>query len=412
MWWSRWSLRACVSFSLFVGCAHLDAVPTSDAQRSGDDAASSGNWPNALKWYSTASRANPGLVGIRAKYEDARSHVVTAYRGALSLCEALPPDQGSYCSAYSATNLDSVGLDDAETSSLRGDLAKVALAAASDHSAQGEYLPAARDLAEAKRLSPSTETVAGANSISTAMGPGVEAYLKARSDALKGAHYNDKEFIRFLNEAIEILREMPNEPQKGQALAMFRMLLQQATGRVEKAAQQAEREADAQRTVSVVGVLIAPTKVDGGSWDLGGGDSSEAVSALNKALVSSGNPYAAAAGILSGLVVPTTSKPDAAGTAQLYIDGNLVGEVPLDTVQDSFAPTWSNAQWTHVDVRSARVRITLRDVDPPPLSDDPIGTVEINSDQLKAARDQGGVFHLQVNSQGNAQILFVDLSVM
>ena len=92
------------------------------------------------------------------------------------------------------------------------------------------------------------------------------------------------------------------------------------------------------------------------------------------------------------------------------MDGQQISAVALAKVQDSFTPQWNSAQWQGVDVRRARVRVELIDKDV--SNDDPIGTVEISTQQLRDAAAAGSIFPVRVDSQTNGQVLFLLISVM
>jgi hypothetical protein len=160
-------------------------------------------------------------------------------------------------------------------------------------------------------------------------------------------------------------------------------------------------------TVSIVGALVAPTKIDGRPWD-GMGDPTELVQAVGGLLADS-SPYAAIAGAMAGPAAAALDKPDVGGAAELYMDGRVFGVGAFAKVQDSFTPQWSTVTWDNVELPLARVRLTLWDRDL--VEDDPIGIVEISSDDLMTAASVGNVFPVRVDSQ-NAQVLFVAVSVM
>jgi hypothetical protein len=168
-----------------------------------------------------------------------------------------------------------------------------------------------------------------------------------------------------------------------------------------------EPEARTFGTVSIVGALVAPTKIDGRPWD-GMGDPTELVQAVG-GLLADASPYVAIAGAMAGPASAALDKPDVGGSAELYMDGRVFGVGVFPKVQDSFSPQWSTVTWDNVELPLARVRLTFWDRDL--VEDDPIGIVEVGPDDLVTAASVGNVFPVRVDSQ-NAQVLFVAISVM
>lgn len=161
------------------------------------------------------------------------------------------------------------------------------------------------------------------------------------------------------------------------------------------------------RTVSVLGALIAPTKLDGRPWD-GMGDPTQLAQAVG-GLLADASPYTAIASAMAGPAAAALDQPDVGGSAQLFMDGREFGVGVLEKVQDSFTPQWSTVTWDNVELPRARVRLTLWDRDL--LNDDPIGIVEISPDELVNAASAGTVVPIRVDAQ-NLQVLFVSISVL
>jgi hypothetical protein len=83
-------------------------------------------------------------------------------------------------------------------------------------------------------------------------------------------------------------------------------------------------------------------------------------------------------------------------------------EPPNDsfTLQAAVAPGWSGVPLD----QDIRFLVNLSDADL--VYDDPIGTAEINMDDIKAALASKQVYHVNVADQTFNTILFVDISVM
>jgi hypothetical protein len=112
---------------------------------------------------------------------------------------------------------------------------------------------------------------------------------------------------------------------------------------------------------------------------------------------------------MAGPAAAALDQPDVGGSADLYMDGRVFGVGVLEKVQDSFTPQWSTVTWDNVELPRARVRLTLWDRDL--MNDDPIGIVEISSDNLVSAASAGTVVPVRVDGQ-NGQVLFVMISVL
>jgi len=168
--------------------------------------------------------------------------------------------------------------------------------------------------------------------------------------------------------------------------------------------------------VRIVDAVIAPIKSDGTSWDPGGGGVPAGLSQELGNALSSINPEAAVASLLLEPTVKALSKPDAYGTAQATVYGMITPAVYLAAadaaVQDNFTPIWP-ATWNYQNIpidTDVRISITLFDADLLD-SDDPIGSAEINSADLRAALAAQKKLEVKVSDQTNGQLLFIGISV-
>lgn len=160
--------------------------------------------------------------------------------------------------------------------------------------------------------------------------------------------------------------------------------------------------------VSVVGILVG-IKSNRLAWDGPGTLSNDNVGAISEAMVGTGNLYGAAAVQVANLASAGFQPPDVGGHVDVY-SARATTSLDLAKVQDSYTPTWSDASIGGVPLdRSVRIRVTLYDRDL--VDDDPMGVVELNLDDLRAAYEAGRIHHVRVDDQSNGQVLFVDISV-
>ena len=83
-----------------------------------------------------------------------------------------------------------------------------------------------------------------------------------------------------------------------------------------------------------------------------------------------------------------------------------------DAIQDSYTPIWPYGwYYTNVPIDSdVRIGVTLIDSDL--VNDDPIGTAEINSTDLKDALAAQDKFYVRVDSQTDGQLLLIGITVV
>jgi hypothetical protein len=104
------------------------------------------------------------------------------------------------------------------------------------------------------------------------------------------------------------------------------------------------------------------------------------------------------------------SKPDPLGRAELVGPLGASQQRVLVAQQNTFTPQWATAGWAHVPLDgSTRIRVQLWDEDP--ANNDPMGTFEVNADDLLAALRAERVHHVRVDEQTHGQVLFAAISV-
>ncbi len=163
-------------------------------------------------------------------------------------------------------------------------------------------------------------------------------------------------------------------------------------------------------TVRIEGALVAAWKNDRDCWDTFFCSASATEYAALISLVAGPSSYNAVLGGLAESGVKTTAKPDAAGWAELVGGVSMADPVQLPKNQDSLIPGWGGG-WSGVELNDdTAIRVEVWDLDIE--NDDLIGTAIIGSDDLWAALDSGGVYHVPVADQTHNQLLFVDISVL
>ncbi|MDX9723358.1 MAG: hypothetical protein RBU37_21600 [Myxococcota bacterium] len=173
------------------------------------------------------------------------------------------------------------------------------------------------------------------------------------------------------------------------------------------------------RTIALdlVGAVVGPGKSDGTGWD-SGEVPEEAWSALAQA--TTGDPAEIVSRVLqavSSSTIGALSKPDVKGTANVNIDGwyDPGNELTLDAIEDNFQPVWTSGNaYINLSLKtSLRLRVTLVDEDV--LNHDPIGTVELTAQDIRAALAAGTTHSIFVGDQtpnrNRPQILIITISV-
>jgi len=182
-------------------------------------------------------------------------------------------------------------------------------------------------------------------------------------------------------------------------------------------------------TVTFTGAVVGLTRADGLGWEgaqLSNDDirrfQGEAAKLAADGLARR-DPVAAARGVIESIglaVMSVTQRPDPMGTVELVIDGKSGQALQLLKVPNNYLPTWQvgyvgqqqfKLTWTNVPLdRDVRLRLHLEDFDPIG-GNDTIGTVEVNSDDLRRAAEARRVLPVYVGDQSSQQLMFVNVSV-
>ncbi|UQA57040.1 hypothetical protein [Polyangium aurulentum] len=124
------------------------------------------------------------------------------------------------------------------------------------------------------------------------------------------------------------------------------------------------------------------------------------------------NPYAEVAAILSDPVNQALAKPEVIGEAWLVTASGYSHGVSLSAQRDTFTPqfagppTWSGVPFDG----SVRLDVSLTDRDF--MFNDPIGSFQLNREDLLYALREGRVVQVRVHDQTSRQVLFAAISVM
>lgn len=170
--------------------------------------------------------------------------------------------------------------------------------------------------------------------------------------------------------------------------------------------------------IALIDATVAPGTTQGKVWDGPGMASPETIQAVSRLLASAparGKAGAAAragavVGEITAAIAAAVAPPDPKGHAELLVGGTS-RRLALPERQDTFRPTWSNASFDQVPlVEGLRLRVQLFDADDIG-SDDPIGTAELNYDDVVAALSHEQVVQVRVDQQTQGQLLFIGISV-
>ncbi|MBC76127.1 MAG: hypothetical protein CME64_08935 [Halobacteriovoraceae bacterium] len=179
----------------------------------------------------------------------------------------------------------------------------------------------------------------------------------------------------------------------------------------------AEYEAPTSYNVSILSVLIGPTKADGKKWDATFNFGKAASGALSSLPVSGIIPAPAINALIKG--APSGSAaPEVYGTIK-HIGPTTAGlaaiaGTPLalrkrsNVIKNTYTPEFNTEYLAWPMFKDTRFRIKLWDKDI--KDDDPIGTVELVEKDIKLAVKIGKPIWIKVNEQSRNQVLFVQIS--
>jgi hypothetical protein len=164
-------------------------------------------------------------------------------------------------------------------------------------------------------------------------------------------------------------------------------------------------------SVSFLGVTAGPGSSNLEQWDGPGHVDPALVSSVARAL-GAVNPYLSLTALLAGPLNDALAKPDPFGKAMLFDRRGASMERRLNVQPNTFLPQWEPpAVWTHVPLDgSTRIRVQLWDEDP--VNNDPMGTFEINADDLLAALSTERVYQVRVDDQTGGRVLLAAISVL
>lgn len=174
-------------------------------------------------------------------------------------------------------------------------------------------------------------------------------------------------------------------------------------------------------TIEIVDALIQPWMADKTMWDGLSSASLDEVQRLADALAGA-SPYTAAFDLVSSLANDAYAPPDPYAWAELWKDGAWMNALELCTMdnndEDTFAPVWPGSPsfnyekgWSGVRV-TPDMRIRVSHLDEDFSEHDSIGAVELNYDDVIAALKAKQIHPIQVDDQGQGQVLFVSISVL
>lgn len=182
-------------------------------------------------------------------------------------------------------------------------------------------------------------------------------------------------------------------------------------------------------TVTFAGAVVGLVRSDGLGWEgaqLSNDDIRRFQGSAAKLTVdgiATRDPIAAARGVIEALgvaVMSVAQRPDPMGTVELVVDGKRAQVLQLLKVPNNYQPTWQvgyvaqkafTLTWNNVPLdRDVRLRVHLEDFDPIG-GNDTIGTVEVNTDDLRRAAATRRVVPVYVGDQSSQQLMFVNVSV-
>ncbi|RXJ79343.1 hypothetical protein [Arcobacter sp. F2176] len=171
--------------------------------------------------------------------------------------------------------------------------------------------------------------------------------------------------------------------------------------------------------LTVLGAVIAPTKIDKTTWDKGGIKIDNASSNLISEMLTTGIPVSSIMNTIGNNAAKGTAAPDVIGYIQLIgsslknISNIAWTPIVLATKsyalsKDSYTPSFNAGYKNWPLFKENRFRIVLWDADL--FDDDPIATVELTYNDVMNAIKVGKTTWINVAEQGNNQLLFIQIS--
>lgn len=171
--------------------------------------------------------------------------------------------------------------------------------------------------------------------------------------------------------------------------------------------------------LTILGAVIAPTKIDKTTWDKGGVKIDNASSNLISEMLTTGIPVSSIMNTIGNSAAKGTAAPDVIGYIQLVgttlknISNIAWTPIALATKKyslskNSYTPSFNAGYKNWPLFKENRFRIVLLDADL--FDDDPIATIELTYDDVMNAIEAGKTTWINVSEQGMNQLLFIQIS--
>jgi tetratricopeptide (TPR) repeat protein len=387
--------------------------------KKGDSAAALGEWKSAVFAYEKAIKQDPSVPGLSQKYERAKKNAIKQSFAIAKRCKSDGDPECIEKEAGFILRIDPANEQAAEMKRFaEREASQQLLDKASRYATNREYIKAVLTLKKAKEKSNDSDIDSQIDAkvveIAEPTAAKIASLMSVEDTGTPKIRFN--KYSCFVEALKIVLRhtdghdELLPQAKKRRDEALFQLeeirrkkLAAKKRAEEKRRKEREKRSANRNRTVTLTGLLVGPAKANSKPWDGFGKVGGKKIAKLAAAL-SGVEPYTAALGLISGPVFSSIEAPDVAGRAELYRNGRLVHRYKLRKRQDTYTPSWSGIVWKGVNVYESSIRLTLvdRDFD----NDDDIGILEITSDQLQEAAEEGKVFPVKVNDQTNNQVLF------
>ena len=172
--------------------------------------------------------------------------------------------------------------------------------------------------------------------------------------------------------------------------------------------------------LTILGAVIAPTKIDKTTWDRGVIKIDNASSNLISEMITTGIPVSSIMNTIGNSAAKGTAAPDVIGYIQLLgktlksVSNIAWTPIALATknyaiTKNSYTPMFNAGYKNWPLYKDNRFRIVLLDADMFD-SDDAIGTIELTYDDVMNAIKIGKTTWINVSEQGSNQLLFIQIS--